>query len=127
MRSVFLDQTQSYIERLCAVMKPQLVAPCMIYFPSVDGHGWSDALLAHLRYGPGGDPAQLQEMIRMGYRNFTCHIKLEGTRVVPIPLFEFLDPNDVHDYENRVEPSVVGSAKIARELMRRLFAEPPPK
>ena len=41
---------------------------------------------------------------------------MPGVPVVPVPLFEVLDPQDARDYEQRVEPSAAGGRKMARAI-----------
>ena len=47
----------------------------------------------------------------------TAKIKIEGTEVIPFPLFEVLDGSNSGDYEQRVEPSPQGGQKMAKALM----------
>lgn len=44
-------------------------------------------------------------------------IKIEGTEVIPIPLFNALDGKCSQDYVARVEPSAIGGKKMAEYLM----------
>lgn len=59
------------------------------------------------------NPGKLQCAIRQIFRNATSRIRIPGTEVVPIPLFEVLDAKDPGDYEQRVEPSARGGRKMA--------------
>ena len=79
---------------------------------SETGEGWADTLLGVLGYNRS--PSKLQSIIRMAYRQFTCQIEIDGTTVLPLPLFRVLDASDPADYDNRVEPSVQGGAKMGR-------------
>ena len=51
--------------------------------------------------------------MRQIFRHATSRIRIPGTEVVPIPLFEVLDAKDPGDYEQRVEPSATGGKKMA--------------
>jgi len=44
------------------------------------------------------------------------NIKIEGTKVVPVPMFEALNGKCTEDYDNRVEPSVQGGKKLGKFL-----------
>lgn len=116
LRDLFLVGMQSYIERLCSKATPHMVLPCMIYFPCLKGHGWSDGLLNSLSYTEDGTPSQLQEIIRMGYREFTCKIQVPKSSIIAVPLFEILDPLEASDYDNRVEPSINGGGKMGKHF-----------
>lgn len=59
------------------------------------------------------NPGKLQCAIRQIFRHATSRIRIPGTEVVPIPLFEVLDAKDPGDYEQRVEPSARGGRKMA--------------
>lgn len=51
---------------------------------------------------------------------FLCsasRIKIEGSIVIPVPLFHVLDGKNSRDYVARVEPSAVGGHKIAEFLL----------
>ncbi len=56
----------------------------------------------------------LQDIIQMVFRECIAQIRVEGTEVVPVPLYNVLDSTDPQDYENRVEPSVQGSFKMGQ-------------
>lgn len=51
------------------------------------------------------------------YRLATRRIKIHGTQVVAVPLFEALDCMDLSDYVQRVEPSAKGGAKMAQLII----------
>ena len=64
-------------------------------------------------------------MIRTIFRLATSRIHIEGTAIIPVPMFETLDGKDHGDYEQRVEPSVQGGKKMGADFVRRLQAWPP--
>ena len=54
----------------------------------------------------------------------TSRIAIEGTEVVPFPLFRVLDGKTSSDYCQRVEPSPQGGRKMARALLNAVVAPP---
>jgi hypothetical protein len=40
--------------------------------------------------------------LMLSEQEFTCRIAVEGVPVVPVPLFDVLDPLDAEDYDSRV-------------------------
>mmetsp|Transcript_4694 Transcript_4694/g.14647 ORF Transcript_4694/g.14647 Transcript_4694/m.14647 type:complete len:342 (+) Transcript_4694:56-1081(+) len=112
---LFGNRVRAYVSRLVATTKPKLVVLCMIYYLDVRGRGsWADATLKLLGYDCA--PSLLQHAIRLVYEFGTKRVRLPGTTVLPFPLFAVLDGSDARDYVERVEPSVVGGAKIANAL-----------
>ena len=93
----------------------------MIYYPSeaVDPTAWASQTLQLLGYD--ADPAKLQLLIRTVFEAIArSGIHIQGTEIVPFPLFDVLDPTDPADYVARVEPSVVGGRKMAEALFTAL-------
>lgn len=121
-RHMFGDQTKDYIDRLIAKQKPKAVVVCMIYFPleAVAGkqESWADAQLQMLGYGSW--PGQLQAAIRRIFQDATMNIKIDGTKVVPCPLYEAMNGKTLAEYVARVEPSVEGGKKMAELLAKKL-------
>lgn len=72
------------------------------------------------KLGYDKDPTKLQLVIREVFAAATQNIQLDGTRIVPLPLYEVLDGKNTADYEQRVEPSVTGGRKMARAIMDRI-------
>ena len=59
-------------------------------------------------------------MIRSAFKFATSEIRFDNIadeNVIPVPLFEILDPLDRHDYVARVEPSSYGGMKMATKMM----------
>ncbi|EMC97990.1 hypothetical protein BAUCODRAFT_410290 [Baudoinia panamericana UAMH 10762] len=114
-KQMFGDQTKAYIERIIEKQKPRAVIVCMIYYPlesSVSTQtSWADAQLKSLGYGMY--PGQLQAAIKKMYEQATCEMRIEGTTVIPCPLYETMDGKVEADYTSRVEPSVQGGQKMA--------------
>ncbi|KAJ3252443.1 hypothetical protein HK103_001562 [Boothiomyces macroporosus] len=110
-------KVQKYLERLTAKTKPKTIYICMIYYPDEqeDG-GWADRVLQFLNYNK--NPAKVQKVIETLYLQATCNIKIEGTKVIPVPLYEAMNGKDTNDYVQRVEPSSIGGRKIA-ELLKK--------
>ncbi|TKA65434.1 hypothetical protein B0A55_10600 [Friedmanniomyces simplex] len=121
-KHMFGDQTKNYIARLIKKRKPRVCVVCMIYYPLKAGAGvqpsWADTQLKALGYGRY--PGQLQAAIKKMYEQATSTINIEGTTVVPCPLFETMDGKTKEDYTARVEPSVHGGEKMAAHLVRLL-------
>ena len=125
---LFGNRVQNYVRRLCSRTKPKKVLVCTIYYPrekrattgdekeSVSGSGasssWADPALRALGYDR--DPRHTRALIRAVHVHATSRITVPGVPVVPVPLFEALDPRDARDYEQRVEPSAAGGRKMAR-------------
>ena len=118
-KNMWKNQTEQYIEKLCAKKKPKLVIVCMLYFlDEKPGDSWADGVLRLLGYN--SDPTKLQLVIRKLYEECTCKIQIEGTTVVPMPLFEILDGKTTSDYCERVEPSTEGGRKMGRALYEKI-------
>jgi len=60
--------------------------------------------------------------IEAAYRHGTSKITIEGTEVVPFPLFRVLDGTNTEDYLQRVEPSPQGGKKMADALLAAVLA-----
>ena len=116
---LFGNQTQTYVEKLCARAKPRAVILCMIYFPlqaQYSQHGWADYALKALGYDR--KPGKLQAAIRQMYRMGTKGVKVEGTEVIPCALYEVLDGTCKEDYVARVEPSSGGGSKMVTHFAK---------
>jgi len=113
---------QNYIERLVANKKPKKVVVCMLYYPEVGGKGWADTALKALRYKD--DPTVLQAAIAACFHHSVSKITVDGTEVVPVPLFEVLNGQNASDYVDRVEPSSEGGKKMAEAFMQALDSNP---
>ena len=50
------------------------------------------------------NPAKLQLCIRKIFEFATSKIEIEGTTVVPVPMFKYLDGKNTRDYVQRVDP-----------------------
>ncbi|KAK3114200.1 hypothetical protein LTR53_007700 [Teratosphaeriaceae sp. CCFEE 6253] len=117
-KHMFGAQTKSYISRIIEKQTPSAVIVCMIYYPLESSAGaqpsWADAQLKALGYDRY--PGQLQAAIRKMYEQATAIIEIDGTIVVPCPLFEVMDGRSKEDYTARVEPSVQGGKKMGEKL-----------
>jgi len=113
---MFGVRIQKYIEKICAKTKPKKILVCMIYYPAEEfSPSWSNRALGALRYDK--DPSKVQGLLKKIYEEATCNIKINGSQVIPIPLFNVLDGKDGKDYVARVEPSVLGGKKMAEYLL----------
>ncbi|KAJ3273146.1 hypothetical protein HDV01_004786 [Terramyces sp. JEL0728] len=111
-KRLFGTKVKNYLERLTAKTKPSAIYVCMIYYPDMEEKGgWADAVLTYLNYTR--NPRQVQKAIETIFLQATCGITVQGTKVIPVPLYEAMDGLDTHDYVQRVEPSASGGKKIA--------------
>jgi len=117
LRHLFGVRVQKYLEALTSKTKPSKILVCMIYYPdetAVPG-SWAGPVLGALGYNT--NPAKLQALIRKGFEEATSNIAVEGTRIVPVPLFRVLDGKNTSDYVQRVEPSASGGRKMAEYIL----------
>lgn len=116
---LFKDSTEAYIRKIIRGRRPVCVVVCMLYYLDMrPGGSWADFTLQKLGYDK--DPTKLQLIMRQVYQRATERIRLEGTEVVAVPLYEALDGTDSNDYVQRVEPSAQGGRKLATLIMDRL-------
>eukprot|EP00927_Polykrikos_kofoidii_P014695 TRINITY_DN16487_c0_g1_i2.p1 TRINITY_DN16487_c0_g1~~TRINITY_DN16487_c0_g1_i2.p1 ORF type:complete len:312 (-),score=58.25 TRINITY_DN16487_c0_g1_i2:99-1034(-) len=119
--AMFKDQIEAYVGKLTKRAKPRAVIVCMIYFlDEAPGDGWAESTLSRMGYNM--NPGILQGVIRKIYAEATCKICVEGTQIVPLPLFEALDGKDSSDYVSRVEPSETGGQKMAEAIVAAVVA-----
>jgi hypothetical protein len=117
---LFSVRIQSIISRMVAKKKPKLIVVCMIYFlDEKPGNSWAETVLNILGYN--SNPGRVQEMIRQVFRLATQTIKIPGSEVIAVPLFEVLDGKNTADYCQRVEPSAVGGEKMGAFLMEKII------
>lgn len=118
--TLFHDETKQYIEKLIAITKPRRVLICTLYFLDEAQTGsWADTTLGYLGYND--DPTRLQAAIRHVFENATSAIQIRGVEVIAVPLFQALDGKTSSDYDNRVEPSVTGGAKMAELIVKHIL------
>jgi hypothetical protein len=114
---LFGTRIQHYVEKLTAKTKPKRVLVCMIYYlDEAPTPSWAGKALECLGYDD--DPEQLQFLIRKMYVEAISKIRVEGTTVIPIPLFDALDGKTSDDSVARVEPSSQGGKKMAGYLLK---------
>ena len=70
----------------------------------------------HLNYD--SEPAKLQVAIKQVFIHATLQIRIDGTDVIPFPMYEILDGKHSEDYIARVEPSNLGGLKLAKEFVK---------
>jgi hypothetical protein len=116
---LFSARIQSIVSRIVAKTKPRLILVCMIYFlDEKPGNSWAEGVLYALGYN--SNPEKLQEVIRQLFRLATKSIKIPGSQVVAVPLFEALNGKDTADYSQRVEPSAKGGQKMGEFLVEKI-------
>jgi hypothetical protein len=114
-RHLFGVRVESYIRKLTSKTKPKKVLVCMIYYPDENqAPSWANTALGALGYN--SNPAKLQAMIRNTFKTATSAIRIPGTEVVPVPLFDVLDGQRSEDFVARVEPSAIGGRKMAEYI-----------
>lgn len=121
-KNLFGESLKSYIMSLTRVHKPKKICVCCIYYPCTAQSQASWATLSLRLLGYDRDPAKLQHFIQLVYAQAISQIKIDGTEVIPVPLYEILDANDPQDYISRVEPSSRGGRKMAAHFHRIITA-----
>ena len=115
-RHLFGTRVQHYIEQLTAKTKPRKILVCMIYYPDENPTpSWANGALGALNYNK--NPVKVQLLIRKAFEEATSKIKIEGSQVIPVPLFNVLDGKRSEDYVARVEPSALGGERMAEFLL----------
>mmetsp|Transcript_10908 Transcript_10908/g.19777 ORF Transcript_10908/g.19777 Transcript_10908/m.19777 type:complete len:345 (+) Transcript_10908:266-1300(+) len=115
-RSLFGVRVQKYIEALTSKTKPKKILVCMIYYPDeAQVPSWAGPALGALGYN--SNPQKLQMLIRKAFDEATSTIRIKGSEVIPVPLFNALDGKNSNDYIARVEPSAAGGRKMAEFLL----------
>merc|ERR1719433_686023 len=100
---LFRDEMRAYVSVLVAKTRPRAVIVCMLYY-LLEGNaqrGFADATLQRLGYD--SDPSFLQGIIQEVFECAVKSVSVEGTEVIPLPLFQVLDSRDPSDYLCRVE------------------------
>lgn len=115
---LFKVRIESYISRLCAKTTPKTILLCMIYFPDEMATGsWADGALGILGYNANANPGKLQKLIQIIFKLATQRVRVPGTEVVAVPLYEAMNGKNTRDYCQRVEPSPQGAAKMSSLLL----------
>lgn len=112
LRHLFGTRIEKYIEKITAKTIPKKILVCMIYYLDENkSPSWANVALGALGYNK--KPGKVQAMIRKIFLEGVSNIKLKGTQVIPVPLFQVLDGKNSDDYIARVEPSSQGGKKMA--------------
>lgn len=116
MNHLFGTRVQKYLEKLTTKTKPKKILVCMIYYlDETPTPSWAGRALRCLGYD--SNPQKLQCLIRRMFVDATSKIRISGTEVIPVPLFNALDGKTSEDYIARVEPSSQGGKKMAEYLL----------
>jgi hypothetical protein len=116
---MFSVRIQDIVSRIVAKNKPKLILVCMLYFlDEKPGNSWAEGVLRAMGYN--SDPEKLQAIIRQLFFLATKTIKIPGSVVIAVPLFEALDGKDTTDYSQRVEPSAKGGEKMGEYLVEKI-------
>lgn len=109
---LFSNGVKNYILNVIGNKRPKKILICMIYFPDeMMTGGWADTTLNFLSYND--NPQKLQTAIRKMFEYATSKIKINGTEIIPVPMYEMMNGKHSNDYVDRVEPSSIGGAKLA--------------
>ena len=112
---IYHEALQAYATKLVEKTKPKNVFICAYSDFYEFQTGWATDLFKYVV--GGGDNAKgfsfIRELWRDLYNNQMQHIKVHGTQVYIVPLFNVLDRNDPMDFAAQVEPSVQGGMKMA--------------
>eukprot|EP00397_Hematodinium_sp_SG-2012_P012020 GEMP01012175.1.p1 GENE.GEMP01012175.1~~GEMP01012175.1.p1 ORF type:complete len:688 (+),score=125.85 GEMP01012175.1:314-2377(+) len=113
---IFKTKIEDYINTIVIKTLPRRILVGMTYFidDQTDYDAWVNSTLCKL--GCKVDPVQLKCIIRAIFQHATKKIRIPGTEVIPVPLYETLNGLCSEDYETFVEPSVQGGGKLARSL-----------
>ncbi|QKF94723.1 GDSl lipase/esterase [Fadolivirus algeromassiliense] len=117
---LFHTQMKAYLEKLISKQKPKKIIVCIIYMPNLTNTtGWADGFLSSVKQlYPGITLDQLTMMIKqlLNQIHDKCvnQIKIGGTEIIPLKLYDIIDGSDQKDYEHAVEPSVQGGKKMAQ-------------
>mmetsp|Transcript_58782 Transcript_58782/g.110138 ORF Transcript_58782/g.110138 Transcript_58782/m.110138 type:complete len:311 (+) Transcript_58782:63-995(+) len=112
---MFRIRLRRIIEQLTAKRKPKRIIVCMLYYlDETPGGSWADGTLKMLGYDT--NPDKLQTVMRQVYSWGVSQLDIEGTTVIPLPLYEVLDGKDTSDYVARVEPSEKGGQKMGKAI-----------
>jgi len=115
-RHLFGTRVQKYIEQITSKTKPAKILVCMIYYLDENKtESWAGKPLEAMGYD--SNPFKLQTFIRKAFVEATSRIKIQGSEVIPVPLFHVLDGKTSSDYVARVEPSAKGGMKMAEYLL----------
>lgn len=110
--TMFKDGVRNYILKVIGDKRPKKIIICMIYYPDEQSTGsWADTSLGYLGYNT--DPKKLQAVIRQIFIHATSKIEIEGSQVIPFPMFKLLNGKFTEDYVQRAEPSNLGGYKLA--------------
>lgn len=118
---LFSTRIQSIVSRIVAKQKPKLILVCMIYYlDEKPGNSWAEVVLRILGYNR--NPDKVQEVIRQLFRLATQQIRIPGSEVIAVPLFEVLNGKDTTDYCERVEPSAKGGERMGEFLVEKVLS-----
>ena len=110
---MFKTDVKNYILKIIGQTRPKKILVCMIYFPYMKvNNSWADKTLGYLGYNT--NPEKLQAAIKQIFHYATSKIKIRGSKVIPVPMFNILDGKTSSDYVQRVEPSTIGGEKLAK-------------
>ena len=111
--SLFKTGIEDYINKLIANTLPKKIMVCGIYFPDENNvSSWANTTLFLTGYNC--NPDKLQYAIKAIYNLAISRIEIGNIPIITVPLYNVLNGKKSSDYVERVEPSVLGSEKIAK-------------
>jgi hypothetical protein len=109
---MFGTRTEKYSETLTAKTKPSKILVCWVYFlDEANTPGW--AALAPGALGFNRNPTKLQQLIRIVFEEAISKSNIQGSTVIPVPLYHVFDGRSTQAYVARVESSSMGGRKMA--------------
>lgn len=115
------DDTQAMISaELVSEQKPKGVVICTFYMPSwdADASSWSETVKLL-----DGKEEEFLSFAQKIHTEAVSQIRITGTQIIPLPLYEHLTGKDFGDYVDRVEPSSQGGKKMAKAIYDKIFIQ----
>ena len=93
--NLFKNETTKYLNKVCSKNKPKIILVNTIYYlDEKKGDSWADNTLNILGYND--NPEKLQLCIRKIFEYATSQIKIDGVKVIPVPMYEILNGKEFH-------------------------------
>jgi len=119
---LFKTRIEAFVRRMTQRCRPRIILVCMIYFlDETPGSSWAEPALRVLQYNT--NPRKLQVVIERLFILATSQIHIEGSKVIPVPLYQALNGKLSADYVERVEPSASGGYKVGSFLIDEVLRE----
>ena len=117
---LFKTRIEILLNNMTRRTRPKYIFVCMIYYlDETPGNSWAEIALSALQYNQ--NPKKLQLIISKLFHYATKEIKIEGSKVIGIPLFQVLNGKNSKDYIQRVEPSAMGGKKMGEFIITEIM------